>query len=176
MHVGRSTNQPIPSISPNPPPTQLRIHTTEACDLYVHTVSGPIIEDCDALRFAPYALRYAGLDGDMAVGGSFCGCGRVVIHAAQPGDQIMADHTHTYTPAAHDIHPNNNNQPPQYQKTQAAQLTGTRNAWGEVKDFKWLRAQQSPHWSVLPEGERRAEEAVEAVVVGGRGGEEEEEI
>jgi len=47
--------------------TQLRIHTTERCDLYVHTVSGPIIEDCSALRFAPYALRYAGLEADMAV-------------------------------------------------------------------------------------------------------------
>lgn len=46
---------------------QLRIHNTEACDLYVHTVSGPIIEDCDSLRFAPYALTYPGLEGHMAV-------------------------------------------------------------------------------------------------------------
>lgn len=65
---------------------------------------------------------------------------------------------------------------------QAAQLAGTRNAWGEVKDFKWLRAQQSPHWSVLPEGERRGEEVVvvEEMEEGGKGrekegGEEEEE-
>ncbi len=52
---------------PTPHHPQLRIHTTERCDLYVHTVSGPIIEDCSALRFAPYALRYAGLEADMAV-------------------------------------------------------------------------------------------------------------
>lgn len=58
----------------NPPSThtittQLRIHTTEACDLYVHTVSGPIIEDCARLRFAPYALRYPALEAHMAVRG-----------------------------------------------------------------------------------------------------------
>ena len=25
----------------------------------------------------------------------------------------------------------------------------------QVDDFDWLKAQQSPHWSVLPEAERR---------------------
>lgn len=62
---------------------------------------------------------------------------------------------------------------------QTAQLAGTRNAWNEVKDFKWLRAQQSPHWSVLPEEERKGQDV--AVEKGGREAgkkeaEEEEEI
>ena len=26
--------------------------------------------------------------------------------------------------------------------------------WSSVDDFDWLKAQQSPHWSVLPEAER----------------------
>jgi Tubulin binding cofactor C len=29
---------------------QLRIHTTYRTDMYVHTLSGPIIEDCNAIR------------------------------------------------------------------------------------------------------------------------------
>jgi len=33
---------------------QLRIHTSQAVDFYVHTSSHPIIENCSALRFAPY--------------------------------------------------------------------------------------------------------------------------
>lgn len=84
---------------------QLRIHHTTASTLYVHTVSGPIIEDCHALRFAPLALSYPGLES----------------HLAQ------------------------------------AQIAGTKNTWNEVKDFKWLRSQQSPNWAALPEEERVAE-------------------
>ncbi|KAK0721507.1 tubulin binding cofactor C-domain-containing protein [Apiosordaria backusii] len=34
------------------------------------------------------------------------------------------------------------------------------NKWGEVKDFLWLKqGEQSPNWSVLPEGERIKDEA-----------------
>jgi hypothetical protein len=32
-------------------------------------------------------------------------------------------------------------------------------AWAAVKDFGWPRAGPSPHWSVLPEGERRPPQA-----------------
>lgn len=104
---------------------QLRIHNTYTSTLYVHTVSGPIIEDCDKLRFAPFVLVYEGVEGDMKESG----------------------------------------------------LAGTRNTWQEVKDFKWLRAQQSPHWSVVPEGERVVVERVETVdgVVGGEEKEETEQ-
>ena len=28
--------------------------------------------------------------------------------------------------------------------------------WAAVQDFGWLRAAASPHWAVLPEGEREA--------------------
>ena len=38
-------------------------------------------------------------------------------------------------------------------------MAGTKSAWSDVKDFKWLRAQQSPHWALLPEAERAAAEA-----------------
>lgn len=38
----------------------------------------------------------------------------------------------------------------------AAGLDPSRNEWRQVDDFDWLKAQQSPHWSFLPEQYRRA--------------------
>ncbi|KAJ0049600.1 hypothetical protein Pint_16659 [Pistacia integerrima] len=37
---------------------------------------------------------------------------------------------------------------------EAAGLSEETGNWGNVDDFKWLRAVQSPNWSVLPEDER----------------------
>lgn len=39
-------------------PLQLRIHESRDVDFYVLVASGPIIEDCGGLRFAPAGLRY----------------------------------------------------------------------------------------------------------------------
>lgn len=35
-----------------------------------------------------------------------------------------------------------------------AGLNKNDNLWEQVDDFNWLRAQQSPNWSVLPDSER----------------------
>lgn len=32
------------------------------------------------------------------------------------------------------------------------------NHWDQVDDFKWLKAEHSPNWSILPEAERLSEE------------------
>lgn len=40
--------------------------------------------------------------------------------------------------------------------------------WAKVEDFNWLRAQQSPNWSILPEAERVP--LVAPPVIGGAGG------
>jgi hypothetical protein len=37
---------------------------------------------------------------------------------------------------------------------QESDLAGTTSEWADVKDFKWLRAQKSPNWDVVPEAER----------------------
>ena len=29
-----------------------------------------------------------------------------------------------------------------------------KNMWDQVDDFKWLKAEHSPNWSVMPEGEK----------------------
>ena len=38
----------------------------------------------------------------------------------------------------------------------AEELRRVPNQWDQVDDFMWLRAEQSPNWGILPEGERVA--------------------
>ena len=57
--------------------------------------------------------------------------------------------------------------------TQFSQKTTTENSiqdqWDQVDDFKWLKAEPSPNWSVLPEVQRLKEETWTNVVQGGPG-------
>ncbi|GBG26860.1 Tubulin-specific chaperone C [Hondaea fermentalgiana] len=48
---------------------QIRIHDSTRCDFYLHVLSRPIIEHCNALRFAPYGLSYKGLDSQVQAAG-----------------------------------------------------------------------------------------------------------
>lgn len=43
------------------------------------------------------------------------------------------------------------------------------NQWDQVDDFKWLRSDASPNWSVLPEAERLPETVWTGAVAGGPG-------
>ena len=45
---------------------QLRVHDAERTDFYLHVTSRAIIEDCAALRFAPFSWEYSELDADFA--------------------------------------------------------------------------------------------------------------
>ncbi|CAM9607684.1 unnamed protein product, partial [Phaeothamnion confervicola] len=105
---------------------QLRIHETASTDFYVRTLSGPIIEDCSKLRFAPYRLDYAGLATDLDAAG-------LAATAAGTGSAAVAA---AAAPA------------PTAPGTAALPLM---DAWKDIKDFRWLRTQQSPHWSIMPE-------------------------
>ncbi|KAI8232620.1 Tubulin-specific chaperone C [Colletotrichum sp. SAR 10_77] len=44
-----------------------------------------------------------------------------------------------------------------------------KNQWDQVDDFKWLKSEPSPNWSVLPEEERLAEEIWTKTVPGEKG-------
>lgn len=43
------------------------------------------------------------------------------------------------------------------------------NQWDQVDDFKWLKMEHSPNWSILPENERIKDEIWTNVVPGGPG-------
>lgn len=45
---------------------QIRLHTSHRCDFYLHVLSRPIIEHCDALRFACYNVGYTALAAQLA--------------------------------------------------------------------------------------------------------------
>jgi len=44
---------------------QLRCHSTNSCELYVHITSRGIIEDCENIKIAPYSLTYSDLEKDF---------------------------------------------------------------------------------------------------------------
>lgn len=41
-----------------------------------------------------------------------------------------------------------------------------KNLWDQVDDFKWLKVDQSPNWTVLPEEERLKDEVWREAVPG----------
>ena len=44
---------------------QIRIHNAKSCDFYLRVRSRPIIEDSCGVRFAPYCLRYDGIEEEL---------------------------------------------------------------------------------------------------------------
>ncbi len=70
---------------------QVRMHNCENVDIYLRCTSKPIIEDCNAIRFAPLPSIYK-----------------------SRGEEHNDDQ------------------------------------WNRVQDFKWLKQEQSPNWSILP--------------------------
>lgn len=48
---------------------QLRLHTSNDCDLYMHVTCRAIIEDCQNINVAPFNFRYANIDDDFAKAG-----------------------------------------------------------------------------------------------------------
>jgi len=45
----------------------------------------------------------------------------------------------------------------------------TQNQWDQVDDFKWLKSEPSPHWSVLPPSQQIKDSVWKDVVPGGPG-------
>lgn len=41
------------------------------------------------------------------------------------------------------------------------------NMWDKVEDFRWLKSEQSPNWSTIPQNERVAEDVWRSKVPGG---------
>ncbi|MCD9637792.1 hypothetical protein HAX54_021291 [Datura stramonium] len=44
---------------------EIRIHQAKGCDFYLRARSRPIIEDSNGVRFAPYCLKYDGIEKDL---------------------------------------------------------------------------------------------------------------
>jgi hypothetical protein len=78
---------------------QFRMHGSKKVDIYLHSASRPIIEDCEQVRFAPMPEMFT-----------------------------------------------------------SPEILKTTNHWNEIDDFKWLKVEASPNFSLLMESERIKEE------------------
>ncbi|KAJ4365641.1 hypothetical protein N0V83_008261 [Neocucurbitaria cava] len=74
---------------------QFRMHDSKNVEVYLHSASRPIFEDCEGLRFAPLPDVYM-----------------------------------------------------------TAETRQAANQWDQIDDFKWLKAEPSPHFTLLPEAQR----------------------
>lgn len=50
-----------------------------------------------------------------------------------------------------------------------SQEAPVQNQWDQVDDFKWLKAEHSPNWSILPDENKLNDEVWTNVVPGGPG-------
>ena len=117
---------------------QVRLHTSTGCDFYLHVASHPIVERCDGLRFAPYPALPAPLAGVVAAAG--------LDPSRNEWRQVDDfDWLKVRSPEPEpEPNPSPNPSPsPNPNPTLPLVLTLTK-------------AQQSPHWSILAEDERRA--------------------
>jgi hypothetical protein len=87
---------------------QFRMHGSNKVDVYLHSASRPIIEDCEAVRFAPLPNAFA-----------------------------------------------------------TSETSQAANQWDQIDDFKWLKVEASPNFSLLAEAERVKDEVWREKVLGG---------
>ncbi|ORY12022.1 tubulin-specific chaperone c [Clohesyomyces aquaticus] len=87
---------------------QFRMHASKSTDVYLHSASRPIIEDCEGIRFASLPEKFT-------------------------------------TPV----------------------LSGMPNQYDQIDDFKWLKLEPSPHFSLLPADQYIADRVWKDVVPGG---------
>jgi hypothetical protein len=90
------------------------MHGSKHVDIYLHSASRPIFEDCDALRFAPLPESY--VSGPIQL--------RFFVSSRIDITQITAD------------------------------ISQSQNQWDQIDDFKWLKPEPSPHFTIIPEAER----------------------
>jgi hypothetical protein len=90
---------------------QFRMHGSKKVDVYLHSASRPIIEDCGEVRFAPLPSAFVTSETSPAV-----------------------------------------------------------NQWNQIDDFKWLKVEASPNFSLLVESERVKDDVWREKVLGERDG------
>lgn len=116
---------------------QFRLHRSSGCTFMVHAMSRPIIEHCESLAFAPYALTHDKTAASSSDGG--IARQRELLVAAGLLQSISA--------------------------SSAADLAAVRN-WQHVDDFGWIKATRSPNWTVLGRSSWPRELPSSAVVAG----------
>ena len=128
---------------------QLRMHDCRNVDVYLACSSRPIIEDCEGIRFGKLPNTY--------VSHTF----RHYLYSSSLPLPFVATSTLRRCLYANEIqehmHEHDDQGPP------------APNMWDQVDDFKWLKAEQSPNWSILPAKDTVQDEVWREIVPGGPG-------
>jgi tubulin-specific chaperone C len=125
------------------------MHDCRDVDVYLYCTSRPIIEDCEGIRFTELPVTYMDL---LGLSPSF---------PSQPPAPGAEGSVGVGTGAGRGDGPVGEQEGP-FGKD-------SKNLWDQVDDFKWLKSEPSPHWSVLPAEEKVPEETWREVVPGGPG-------
>jgi len=119
--------------------TALRIYKLRNCTVVTGAISGSIfIEECEDCIFhlASRQLRIH----------SSKNCEYYLFLKSNP--IIEESHGQRFAPYTFDYEERKE----QFEK---ANFELSKNNWNHVEDFNWLKAQQSPHWCIIPENDRK---------------------
>lgn len=120
----------------------MRIHDAVSNDLYLRLRSHPIIEHSSGLRFAPFPIEQL-LEQQEPLQGSIQQqqCQEHLQPVVQEQQEQQCQQQQCLQQ--------------QCQLLLHAQLNIENDLWEHVHDFGWVKASQSPNWSVLPAAERQ---------------------
>eukprot|EP01062_Namystynia_karyoxenos_P076108 TRINITY_DN7424_c0_g3_i1.p1 TRINITY_DN7424_c0_g3~~TRINITY_DN7424_c0_g3_i1.p1 ORF type:complete len:197 (+),score=66.85 TRINITY_DN7424_c0_g3_i1:76-666(+) len=122
-----------------PPSPSMFLSDLRDCEVFIEPVDGSVfIERCTGCTFVAAAQQFRIHNTT---------CSSFYLHC--PSEPIIEDcDTCGFAPFLWDW-------PDREAVFAQTALRGSENKWGAVNDFKWIRAQSSPHWFVIPERERR---------------------
>ena len=115
---------------------QFRMHECKNCVVYLHSSSRPIIEDCTGIRFAPLPRLYSQVSPSTPPSKTFSSekQARKRKRERKRERNLNAKIKQTST-----------NETPETPSPPSS----TKNQYDQVDDFKWLKAEHSPNWSLL---------------------------
>lgn len=146
---------------------QFRMHECRNVDVYLSCSSHPIIEDCSGIRFAPLPDTYVS---DPFSFPNFSQRTNKLSRETvidRPADCIIQRIARPWSSSA--LQDSNTSASDSDPTTQSLSSSTEPDLWSQVDDFKWLKQEASPNWSLLPPEDIVADEAWREVVPGGPG-------
>jgi len=132
---------------------QVRIHRCCHTDFYLRVRSKPIIEHTTAVRFAPFCL-------DLEPAAEPGSTGSGASSSSTAPDNTTASRSSTANAAATHTSSSSTSRSRSWdaelrELLQRHKLGEESGMFSQVDDFGWIKAVQSPNWSVLPGAERK---------------------
>ena len=131
---------------------QVRMHECKNCTVYLRCSSRPIIEDCTGIKFAPLPAIHVSppklkpprtpLQHPFLIQEGYIEIDSAIHFPPPP------PHPATLSLLFYKKSPKTNTSTPQDLPTPNESVHP--NLWNQIDDFKWLKAEPSPNWSIQP--------------------------